>query len=206
MAGKQIPIKVDEKLKAQFEWACAHADTTTSQQIRKHMRDFVNEIFDKSASSIILDGSNPNTITGGMYNPRDENDILTVKRTIWLMRQFEALHPEVRLLPYDEREQIKAAANSRIADVSLAMEDRVAAYTDLMRAHFMRSAMDSLREDDPISYQNHPGFDEYARHYVRAADANNMEVANIPLFDALAKKYPLQGPSCITPGSSYWAS
>lgn len=202
MKDKQvIPVKVDPSLKADFEWACAVANTNSSQELRKHMRKFSKREQAKVFDSIKLTGKSPDPLTGYHYDKNTPEDVMAVKRLTWLMKQFENLSSLNSIMPYEKREQYKENGYRIATDLTLTLKERACGYRDIVRAHYYRSVMDTLDVSDPKSYQKHPGFDEYMAHYI-VANPFFKGSEELPMF--WVRDYPLQRTLSMTAGSTHW--
>jgi hypothetical protein len=202
MTKKQvIPVKVDPSLKADFEWACALADTNSSRELRKHMRAFSKREQVKAFDSIKLTGKSPDPVTGYHYDRNTPEDVMAVKRLTWLMRQFESQSSLNHIMPYERREADKEDGYRTATNQSLSLDERARGYISIVRAHFYRSVMDTLDVNDPKSYQKHPGFDKYMAHYI-VANPFFQGNPELPMFWMAA--YPLEGNLSMTAGSTHW--
>lgn len=200
-----IPVKTDPALKADFEWSCELTDTNMSAELRRHMRAFVKKELDKALEDIVLSGETPDPVTGIDYMPHEKDDVRTVKRRTWLMRQFERLHPGVKLMPYHLREDTKDAGRRTARDTSKTLDDRAKGFLDVVRAYFSRSVMSTLDERDPRSYKLHPGFEKFAAHYLAAEEKRaDVEAQYREVIALLRDQYPLNEPLRMKPGGSYW--
>lgn len=165
-----ILLKVDSQIKKQFELACAKDDITVAQALRQAMRRYVEDQVAKECARISLrvipddGGTMVDVRTGGLFSATEQADVDNLKRQYRLMDAFERLHPEVPLLPYNEREKLKQEGHTQRHAATL--PERAEGYEKILRAHYARSAMDWLDTTDPFSYLGHPGYVEFARHYV----------------------------------------
>lgn len=192
MADANMIIRVDPELKQNFEWACGVADNTASQVLRKYMRDFIAKQMEQEASQVVIkvsDADGPQFL----YDKTDAKEVLTIKKTIFLCHEFERLHPEVPLADYDDREKIKQDAYVVIHNKALPVTKRTDAAVDIIKAHYQRSAQSSLNPDSPISIKHHPGFVEYASHYVKSVSL--AKTFGDDVYDELVQRFPLDGPS-----------
>lgn len=192
MADANIIIRVDAELKQNFEWACSAADNTGSQVLRKFMRDFVTKRMAQEASKVVIEEP---AVDGAqfLYNKDDPAEVLTIKKKIFLRREFEKLHPEVPLTDYNEREAIKREAYSVVHNEALPLTTRTDAAVSIIKAHFQRSAQGSLDTDSPSSINRHPGFPEYVKHYVKSVSLAKSFGDDV--YDELVRRFPLDKPS-----------
>ena len=205
MSDKQIiPVKVDPALKTDFEWTCELIDSNVSQELRKLMRGLIKKEHDKALEGIVLSGETPDPVSGYNYDPRAAEDIRTVKRMIWLMRQFERLHPGEKLMPFQVREDRKRVANCIACDTNKTPQERAEGYLNVIRTYFSRSVMATLIERDPRSYRDHPGFETYVAHYLAAKKQGAADLEHQESIDLLSQRYPLSERLQIKGGSSYW--
>ncbi|PHV09320.1 hypothetical protein CSQ96_02200 [Janthinobacterium sp. BJB412] len=192
MADANMIIRVDPELKQDFDWACGMADNTASQVLRKCMRDFVTKLMEQKASQVVIDESDDNG-PQFLYDKADTAEVLNIKKKIFLCREFEKLHPEVALADYNERERIKREAHGIVHNRDLTVTKRTDAAVDILKAHYQRSAQSSLSPDSPSSINRHPGFSEYAKHYVKSVSL--AKTFGDDVYGELVRRFPLNGPS-----------
>lgn len=199
MSDTSMVLRVDHQLKHDFEWACEQTDKTASQALRSYMRKFIDEVMAKKASKMVIETSNSDGAQF-VYNKNDPEEVLAIKKKIFLCREFEKFHPSVPLEDYVVRERLKQKAYSTLHNQDLSASVRADAAVDLIKAHFMASARGSINPDRPTSIKLHPGFDEYAKHYIRTVEL----VQSFPkdVYDELARRYPLDGPSRMKDSTS----
>lgn len=200
MAETSMVLRVDQQLKADFEWACNHADTTASQALRRYMRKFVDEEMNKKAAVLVIEPS-PAGGAQFVYNQNDAEEVLMIKRKLLLFQEFEKLHPTVPLMDYPEREKLKEKAWSVLHDQTLPTSDRANAAVDILKAHFMGSARGRINPEHPSSIKLHPGFDEYAKHYLRGVSLAKSFPDEV--YEELLHRYPLKGPSLMNDSTSW---
>lgn len=205
---KTLPFRLPEQLKRDLELTCAAEDRTAAQVLRQLVRGFIDDSFDKRCAHMSLRLEDPSSAvtrdlrTGGSICPNEPEDVHTLKRIYFLLDAFERLHPEVAIMPYAEREDIKQrgrelqARGHAAGDLAAQLEG----YGQVMRAHFARSAEASLDPASPYSYLDHPGYDEFARHYV-AWDARQGDQPQ--LLRALQARWPAPAGALRVQGS-YW--
>jgi predicted transcriptional regulator len=192
MADANMIIRVDPELKQNFDWACSVADNTASQLLRKYMRDFVTMQMTKEASQVVIEESDADGAQF-LYDKNDAAEVLNIKKKIFLCREFEKLHPEVPLADYNERERIKREAHGVVLNRDLSVAKRTDAAVGIIKAHYQRSAQSSLNPDSPSSINRHPGFSEYAKHYVKSVSL--AKTFGDDVYDELVRRFPLDGPS-----------
>ena len=202
-----ILVKVDSRLKLDFEMAARKQDTTATQALRHLMRRYIDEYVERQCARITLRGRalaggvRTDERTGAMFSPNDADEVSNIKRTYRLMDEFERLHPEVPLQKYDEREELKERGRVMLNAAQARLEDRVQGHELVMQAHFMRSAWDFLDPSQAFSYLDHPGYAEYVRHYV-AWDVSEGLLAP-DLAQELQRRHPApEGPVMVK--GSYW--
>lgn len=192
MADANMIIRVDPELKQNFDWACSVADNTASQVLRKYMRDFITKMMEQEASQVVIEEPGDDG-PQFLYNKDDAAEVLNVKKKIFLCREFEKLHPEVPLADYNERERMKRKANDVVHNRDLSVAKRTDAAVDIIKAHYQRSAQSSLNTDSPSTIKHHPGFAEYAKHYVKSVSL--AKTFGDDVYDELVRRFPLDGPS-----------
>ena len=204
-----ITLRVATRLKRDFDLSCENADTNSSNALRRFMREFVSNEFDKKCKKIRLDeGLEKSSVhtdarTGMLFSPTEAEDVKAVKRTIALLDAFENRHA-VRIMKYSDREAAKAAGRQEACDPNMSLTQKVLGAEKVIQAHFSRSVMDSLNTDEPFSYLDHPGFEEYAQHYI-ASDYPSTAHYDRDVVEALHTKYPPpQTELRIRKGTSYW--
>ncbi len=206
MNSGSLLLKVDPKLKSEFELACLARDFTATQALRQLMRRYVEEFVEAQCARITLravgeDGICTDERTGGMFCSSEPGDLVTMKRTYRLWDEFERRHPEVPLVTYAEREAMKKRGRALLTAPQASLDDRLNGYELVMRAHFTRSAAGALEPSEAFSYLDHPGYAEYASHSV-ACDLSENRVA-LDLAEALQRRYPAPaGPVMVK--DSYW--
>ncbi len=205
---KTLPFRLAERLKRDFEMTCAEDDQAASQVLRQLVRAYVDDQFDKRCATVTLrlaQGSGPvnDLRTGALVSPDWPEDLKALKRKYHLLDAFERLHPEVAIMPYAEREEVKRHGHELKARGRAAgdLAAQVEGYERIMRAHFARSAESSLDVSSPFSYLDHPGYDEFARHYV-AADLEQRNEST-ELLRALQARWP-SPPGRVRVKGSYW--
>lgn len=203
---ESILIKVDSNLKLDFEKAARAQDTTPTQALRHLMRRYVDEYVERQCARITLTAKAEGGVltderTGAMFSPDDADELATIKRTYRLLDEFAHLHPEVPLQKYDEREELKERGRAMLNASVASLEERVEGYELVMQAHFMRSAWDFLDPSRAFSYLEHPGYAEFARHYVAHDVAAGLVEGNLAL--ELQRHHPApEGPVMVK--GSYW--
>lgn len=194
----------------------------TTEQLRRAMAAFgipdegiidreVLGIFAESemrrlAETVELSGQVPDPVCDLSYIPSRSEDRMRVRRTIALRQMFGRLHPSVPLWPYRAREYVKHLAWRVVHDPAASLERRLEAALRIVRAHFARSASATLRTEEPLSFVAHPGFDEYARHYLHADPSDTIRRFGENVGKELMTRFTRPDKLRIGPGKTYWDS
>ncbi|MDR5777706.1 MULTISPECIES: hypothetical protein [unclassified Caballeronia] len=160
----------------------------------------------KLIRSVKLSGQSPDPTCDFHYAPERAADRVTVRRMIVMHQLFERLHPGVPLWPLAEREEIKHLAWRVVHNPDASFEQRLDAALRVMKTHYARSVRSTLRTHSPLSFAVHPGFDEYARHYIHSDPTDIVRRFGEKITQELLALYTRPDPVRIGPGSTYWRS
>jgi hypothetical protein len=138
------------------------------------------------------------------YVPSHRPDRIQAARRFVQRQLFEKLHPGPHLLNYRQREAKKRAAWSIIGNAALPLPDRIESALQVIAMHFARSVWSALSDGDPLAFLRHPGFREYARHYLHADPDFWAERFRPDVAAVLLDLYPKPAHQRIAPGRTYW--
>ncbi|MCG8996630.1 hypothetical protein LH435_04775 [Laribacter hongkongensis] len=164
------------------------------------VRRFISE----QMQSITLSGNSPDPLSGISYDPGNRADCLYVKRAIAQRQLFMTLHPGAPLINYPEREALKNKASVMVRNHDLPLPTRCEWAEQWIAAYFARSVTGSLSADDPLSFVCHPGFREYASHYLHADPAETSLRYGAEVAGVLLARYPAPDVLRIGPGVTLW--
>jgi hypothetical protein len=150
-------------------------------------------------------GTAHDPVTGLVYDPADRADCRQVRTLNALYELFEARQPGISLLTHLPQEKCKEHGWALVLDSSLPLVARIGGAHAVIESHYARSASASLSCDDPLSFTWHPGYDEYAAHYLHASPEHWRESFGAAVFDALTVIYPAPlGAIRLAAGQTYW--
>ncbi|AXT47695.1 hypothetical protein [Chromobacterium rhizoryzae] len=156
------------------------------------------------AKNLTLSGETPDPMTGIDYDPKCQTDQTLVKGLSLQRMLFEALHPDITLPTYHERETEKTAARAQLQDASLPLVERFQAAQRVIAMHYARSVWDGLDNKQPLSFLSHPGLTEYTAHYLHSAPGLAGVHFGEDVARALLDQYPAPNKFYVRTGSSYY--